>query len=345
MRNKCTENGNDIASSTVSRSRRTLILGSMAAVAVPALISQKAVAQPSNKASRVIIGFAPGGNGDFLARRLVQDITSFYPAGLIVENRPGASGRIAAETLRNADPDGSSLLYAPAATFTILPHAITSGAYKPLTFLAPIAAVSKQDFAVVVNIKSPAQSVSEYLRFAKDNPALASYGTAGAGTPQHLIGCLLAKHSGVPLTHVAYRGGSVATTDLLAGHIPMAITAISEQLINFQRDRQLRILAVSGAKRSRLLADTPTLVEQGFSKITVDDWSGVLAPIKTPKSVIANISNTLAKVTSTAAYSAGLAKAGQEAISIGFAEYTSRLQEDYERWGPVVKEAGFTLDS
>jgi tripartite-type tricarboxylate transporter receptor subunit TctC len=304
-----------------------------------------ALAQLGRKTARMVIGFSAGGAGDALARALAEDIKALYPSGIIVDNRPGASGRLAIEAVRTAEPDGNTLLYSPSSLLTILPHAVRSGTFRPVSLLQPVAAVSKQDFAIAVTARSGFKSVSELLSAARSDPSLATFGTAGAGTPQHLIGHLLSTESRVRLTHVPYKGGAAALQDTVAGHTPICITAISQQVLAFVAEGRLRILGVAGERRSSLLPTVATLSEQGFKSAVVDDWSGVFAPLRTPSVVIEQIAHRLNEVTASSSYAAVLAQNGQEALSGGPAMFSSRLKQDDERWAPVIKAAGFTIDS
>jgi tripartite-type tricarboxylate transporter receptor subunit TctC len=211
--------------------------------------------------------------------------------------------------------------------------------------LAPIAAVSKQDFAIVVNAATGIKTVSELLSAVKSNASMGTYGTAGTGTPQHLIGYLLSTAAHVNLTHVPYKGGAAALQDAIGGHTPVCITAVSEQLMALVSEGKLRVIAVAGSKRSALLTQVPTLQEQGFGSIAVDDWSGVLGPIGLPTAVVHRISERVLQITSSTAYRTAMARMGQEPLSVGPAHYAARLKEEQQRWAPVVKAAGFSLDS
>ncbi|WP_165570865.1 Bug family tripartite tricarboxylate transporter substrate binding protein [Comamonas thiooxydans] len=323
--------------------RRLLKAGSV--VAISQLACPLAQAELGKKGARLVVGFVAGGAGDNLARTLALDLQALYPAGLIVDNRPGASGRLAIDALRVADPDGNTLLYSPSALLTITPHAVKAGNFKPLDALKPIAAVSRQDFALVVSGKSKLTNVAELVEKAKEDSSFATYGTAGAGTPQHLIGHLLAKATGAPLVHAPYKGGAAALQDTLAGHTPICIAAVSQQLLGFAADGRLRILAVSGQKRSSFLPSVPTFIQQGFASICVEDWSGVLAPAKTPAEVVTKLAKRLSEITGSTLYADALAKSGQEVLSDGPAAYTERLRNESARWAPIVKDAGFSLDS
>lgn len=325
--------------------QRRRLLQAVSAAAIGQLASPLAYAELGKRSARLVVGFVAGGAGDSLARTLTQDLQSLYPAGLIVDNRPGASGRLAMDALKAADPDGNTLLYSPSALLTITPHAIKAGTFRPLDALKPIAGVSRQDFALVVSGKSGLTNVAELLARVKEDSNFSSYGTAGAGTPQHLIGHLLAKASGAPLVHVPYKGGAAALQDTLAGHTPICVAAVSQQLLGFVADGRLRVLAVSGQKRSSFLPSVPTFGQQGLPVITVEDWSGVLAPAKTPDAVIAQLAKRLAEITASSQYAEALAKSGQEVLSDGPDAYAARLKGESARWAPIVKEAGFSMDS
>jgi tripartite-type tricarboxylate transporter receptor subunit TctC len=332
-----------VDSSGGSLKRRSVLRSALLLAGAP--LSRMAQAQGSAKTARLVVGFAAGGNGDTLARGLADSLKDFFPGGLVVENRPGASGRLAVDAVKSSEPDGLTLLYSPAALFTILPHAVKGGAFQPLSWLTPIAAVSKQDFAVAVNPGTGVTTLAALLNAAKTNPQLQTYGTAGAGTPQHLIGHLLSTSGRVNLTHVPYKGGTAALQDTIGGHTPICITAISEQVSTLAAEGKLRIVAVAGAKRSALLPTVPTIQEQGLRDVVVEDWSGVLGPAHLPPAVLQRLSERILQITSTPAYRAAMARMGQEPLSVDATSYASRLKEENQRWAPIVKAAGFNLDS
>lgn len=324
-------------------SRRCLL--GMTTIAALTPLASFAKAEVGKRPGRLVVGFAAGGAGDSLARSLVQELKPLYSAGLIVENKPGASGRIAVDTVKMAEADGNTLLYAPSALLTITPHALKAGTFKPLESLIPIAAVSRQDFAICAFPGLLVNGIADLLTKAKTDPKLTSYATAGAGTPQHLIGHLLAKEAGAPLIHVPYKGGAVAMQDTVAGHTPVCIAAVSQQLVSLVADGRLRVLAVAGRKRSAFLPTAPTLAEAGIQGIEVEDWSGVLVPARTPHDAITKISDRLVEATKDAKYAAALAHTGQEPMSDGSAAYAARLAQEFSRWAAVVKASGFTIDS
>lgn len=313
----------------------------LAAAALPSFSHAQLGAKPA----RIIVGFGPGGAGDPQARSLAEDLKRLYPSGIIVDNRPGASGRIAVSAVANSEPDGNTLLLAPSATLAIIPHTVKPGSFQPLQTLVPIVAVAKQDYAIVVPASAPFKRIGDMLAAAKAQPQYDSYGTAGNGTPQHLIGHLLSTASGVTLRHVPYRGGAVAMQDVVGGQVPMGILAISRSLLTLVNEGRLRILAIAGSQRVSWLPQVPTLQEEGYKDIAVDDWSGLLAPARTPASVVEQIARETMKVTSSSAYSSSLAMMGQEPLSVGSSQYAARLRSESDRWSPVIRAAGFTIDS
>lgn len=325
--------------------RRRRVVQVLTAGAMAPLMCPVAHAELGKKSARLVVGFVAGGAGDNLARTLALDLQTLYPAGLVVENRPGASGRLAIDTLKAADLDGNTLMYAPASLLTITPHAVKAGNYRPLEALKPVAAVSRQDFALVVSGKSGITSLAQLLAKIKEDSNFALYGTPGAGTPQHLIGHLLAKAAGAPLVHVPYKGGAAALQDTLAGHTPVCIAAVSHQLLGFAADGRLRILAVAGQKGSAFLPAVPTFGQHGFPSIVVEDWSGVLAPARTPDAVVAQVARRLGEITATSQYAETIAKSGQEVLSDGPQAYAARLKDESARWAVIVKDAGFSVDS
>lgn len=306
-----------------------------------ATIGQPAAAQTQ---SRILLGFAPGGAGDTLARTVAQHLGRALGAGVHVENRPGAAGRIAVDAVRMAEPDGATLLNSPSSLLTLTPHAFRGGSYKPLADLAPVATLAELDFALVVGPSMPVRTMAEFIQFCRSNPRKASYGTAGAGTPQHMIGALLAQAAGIELTHVAYRGGSPALQDVIGGTLPACIASLNDLMFTASRDGRIRILATSGARRSAFLPNIPVLTEEGIA-VTASDWTGLLLPAKTPAPVLARWESQVLDMVRGPEFKAALARFNMEPLVMGARAYRERLEAEYAAWGPVVKASGFNLDS
>ena len=321
--------------------RRTLLAKGGVTAALYALAGPALAQAPM----RIVVGFAAGGPGDILARFVAEQLKRILGETVIVENRPGAAGRIATNFVRGAEPDGATMLNSPASLLTLLPHAVKGAEYNPLQDLVPVAALSDLDFALVVNAKVAARSLGEYLQLCKSDPQVASFGTAGAGTPQHMMGMLLGKAAGVALTHVPYRGGAPALQDVIGGTLPAAIGTLSDLMITARNDGRIRILAVGGAKRSAFLADVPTVGEAGIRGVVVSDCTGILLPARSPAASVARLGKALTDIVGSPEFKAGLNKFYMEPLLLDSRAYADKLQSEYTTWGPVVKSSGFSIDS
>ena len=294
---------------------------------------------------RIVVGFAAGGPGDILARFLAEQLKKATGYNVLVDNRPGAAGRIAINLVKGAEGDGATLLNTPASLLTLLPHAVKAGDFNPLQDLMPVGALSDLDFALVVGGKLPVKTLADYLALCKDDPKLASFGSAGAGTPQHMLGVQLGRVGGVPLTHIAYRGGAPALQDVIGGVTPASIGTLSDLMLTSARDGRIRILATSGAKRSTFLPDVPTMVESGLKDVSAADCSGILVSTKTPATVVAKLSRHLFDIVSSAEFKVGLNRFYMEPLPMESRAYGDRLKAEYAAWGPVVRASGFSLDA
>jgi len=209
---------------------------------------------------RILVGFPPGGSVDIVARLLAERLRALLDQNIIVENKPGAAGRVALGDLRRAAPDGNTLVLAPSGALVILPWLYKNIGYDPAKDFSPVARVTTFDFAVTAGPGSPAGNIKAVMDWFKANPAKASYGTSGAGTVPHFAGLLLGQAAGVNMVHVPYKGGAPAAQDLIGGQIPLMVDTASET-IEHHRAGRLRILAVTGESRSQALPDVPTLRE------------------------------------------------------------------------------------
>ena len=234
-----------------------------------------------SKRSRVRSGssypVAAGGTSDIAARLIADGIKDAIGQPVIVENRPGATGRIAAEALKSAAPDGATLMLAPIAVTVLAPLVLEPLGYDPVKDFAPVAQVGRYEFALAVRPDHPARTVPELIAWARANPAQATFGTAGAGSVPHLLGVMLSRATGTELVHVPYRGLAQVEGELMGGQIAAAISALSD-LSELHRNGRIRIIATSGAKRSSLLPSVPTFGEQGFAAIEAVGWNAVYAP-------------------------------------------------------------------
>src|SRR5215510_10913182 len=233
--------------------------GSAAGFAAASVLP-RAFAQAVQKPVRVIVGFPAGGGTDVIARILAERLRGPYAAAVLVENKPGAAARVAVEYVKNSEPDGSVMLFTPDFPITVYPHSFRSLNYDPLKDFTPVAPASKSMLTYNVGPAVPesVKTLAEFVQWCKANPGKASYGTTAAGGTPHFVGMMLANEASVPMTPVHYRGGAPALQDLIGGHVPASINPISESMASAKAGT-IRILAVTGARRSAFLPEVPTM--------------------------------------------------------------------------------------
>lgn len=304
-----------------------------------------ACATITSKPSRFIVGFAPGGGTDVIARMVADAMRPEYPGGLIVENKPGAASRIAVETVKASSPDGSTLLVTPDFALTVYPHSFQRLSYDPLKDLVPVAPICIAGMALCVGpaVAAAVKTPDDYLKWCKANPKTAVFGSPGAGSSFHFAGLMLGKARGVDLTHVGYKGGAPALQDVIGGQIPAVVTSVGEAM-PFIKAGRLRVLATFGAERDRFAPDAPTMVESGFKDVVAEAWVGLLAPARTPADVVAKTAAALNKATTGDALTERLATYSMRPLTLDSSQFGTMLRSDLERWGPVVKASGFTAD-
>jgi tripartite-type tricarboxylate transporter receptor subunit TctC len=270
--------------------RRTL-LTSAAAGAFAASTIDRAQPQFEDAIVRVVVGFAAGGPTDVIARLIVEQLRTTYAPKAIVENKPGAAGRLAIDLVKKSPPDGSVFLLTPGSPLTIYPHVYKKLDYNPVQDLTPVTTVGVTGYALSVGPMVPAnvRSLADFIAWCKANPAKAAYASPAAGSTPHFVGAKFAKSATLDMQHVAYRGSAPAMQDLLGGQLASASTLIFDTLAH-SRGGGLRVLATSGSKRSQLLPDTPTFAEQGFSGFEVQEWLGFFLPPKANAAIVDDLS-------------------------------------------------------
>lgn len=325
--------------------RRQLIQAFGNSAALGALYPLTAQAQVDQV--KVYFGFPPGSSGDTVARRVAEKWagSAFSKNPGIVENKPGAGGRIALESLKSAPADGSVLALAQVSALANYPHIFSKMNYSDKDF-APvsIAAIMHHGLAVGPMVPASVKSVKDFLAWAKANPKDASYGSPGAGATPHFLGALLAISSGVELRHVPYRGSVPGVTDLVGGQVAAMVTPHGDYLANYKAGK-LRILATSGPKRSPYAPEVPTFAEQGFPELTTEEWFGFYAPVNTPKSVVAAANASIVAALQEKSVIDSLALVGLIPRSSTPDEQARWQKAEYEMWGPLIKKIGFTADS
>jgi len=326
--------------------RRRLLRASGAAALLAALGAGRASAQALDLV-RIITGFPPGGTSDTLCRRVAEGLKGgSYAKVAVVENKAGAGGQIAIQSMKGAPTDGSVILQTPASMLMIYPHIYKKLAYDPFVDVTAITMACTFDFAWAVGPAVPAnvKTVPDFLAWCKANPTLANFGSPAAGSVPHFIGVLLGQSAGIELKHIAYRGTQPAIQDLVAGQV-QAVSGPVGEFLQQAAAGKIRILGVSGKTRSRFAPNVPTYIEQGLQDMYFSEWFGFFAPGGTSAPVIMNANIALRAALAQKDVVDGLAVMGLEARSSTPEALAERLKADYENWGPIVKKIGFTADS
>ena len=294
----------------------------------------------TEKPVRIVVGFPAGATLDSLARQVAEKLRVSLNQPVIVENRTGAAGRLAAEFVKGQPGDGLTLLMTPVANMAIMPHSHKGLRYDPFADFAPVSHVVNFQIAFAVGPAVPSQSLRDYVALVKKDPKAGNYASAAAGSIPHFLGVMFARTAGIELTHVPYKGTAPALTDLVGGQIAAAVMTVPD-IAQLQRAGKVRALAVAGAKRSAALPDVPTFKEQGYD-LEGSGWYAVFAPAATPKETVDRLSRLVAQATQSPEVRAFIEKGGMEATGTTPAELATTLKADYDRWGPVIKASGFT---
>lgn len=296
--------------------------------------------------ARVLVGFAPGGTPDIVARRLAEGLAGKLAASVIVENRPGAGSRIALDVAKQSPPDGLTLLLSPAGIVTTNPHTYRRLNYDPVKDLTPITLTHSLTFGFAVGPAVPPQvrDIASFAAWAKGQSGTIAYGTPAAGAPPHFIGDWLGRSFKLGLTHIPYRGGAPALIDLFGGAIASACLTLGD-LVKPAEAQRLRILAVTGNKRSAFAPEVPTFEEQGVKGLDRDDWFGLYVAGQAAPDVVQRLSAITKALQTGDAYQKAMRSNYIEPAWSTPKELAQRGQEDLLHWGPIIKASGFTADS
>ena len=292
---------------------------------------------------RILVGFAPGGESDVIARLVVDRMRTSLGVPVIVENKPGAAGMLAAEALKNAAPDGRTLMIAPIAVTVFAPLTHTKLGYDPIKDFAPVSLAANFQMALAVGPATAAKTLHEYIAWVRAHPAKATYGVPLAGGPTHFFGVMLARATGTDLTVVPYKGSAPLTNDLLGGQIPAAVTVLS-QVLKYHEAGKVRVLGTTGSRRAPVAPDVPTFKELGFTAIEGTGWQAFHTSARTPRSTIDRLSAAIASAIRSPEVSERLLALGLEPVGSTPDELASRVAEDTATWAPIVKASGFRAD-
>ena len=322
-----------------SHLRRTL-LGLTLAALLP-VGAAWAQAYPS-KPITLLVPFPPGGPTDLVARVLAKKMSEQMGQSIVIDNKPGANGNIAAVAAARAPADGYTVLY-NTSSITLSPALYKSLAYDVQRDLAPVALTAVVPLALVVNPAVPANNVRDFIAYAKANPGKLSYGSAGNGNVTHLAAFQLVRHHDIDATHVPYRGSAPADVDLVAGQIQFMTDTINS-VMPFVKDKRLKLLAVTTSQRMSLFPDVPTLGETVMPGFEAGAWQGIMVPANTPKAVVQRLNAEINKALQSAEVKEKLALQGAEPLGSTSEEYGAYVKKELARWAAVVKATGVTLE-
>ena len=291
------------------------------------------------KPIRMLVGFAPGGPADVMARLLAPHMSAALGQTVVVDNRPGAGGTIAARATAESDPDGHTLLLGNTSTLIIGPLIYKSIGYDPLKGFAPVARLGTTSNLLVVHPGFAAKSVLELVAYAKANPGKLNYSSAGIGTPPHLIGEMFKLRAGIDVVHVPYRGGGPSTQAVIAGEVQFSFENPAVSIPHVQHG-SVRGLAVTSEARHPQVPDLPTMIESGLSDFVSVSFTGVVAPAGTPPAVIARLNAVINETLKAPEIAGTLEKLAVDAKSETPAQFSAFLAKEMERLAPVVKAAG-----
>jgi tripartite-type tricarboxylate transporter receptor subunit TctC len=291
--------------------------------------------------SRMLVGFGAGGAIDVVARMLVEGMKDYAPS-FIVDNRPGAGGRLALGALKNSPADGTTMILTPASCVAVFPHVYKSLRYDAFKDFAPVTTVCSFPFLITVGPLVPAdvQTLADFVKWCAAHPQQATYGTAAAGSMLHFTGMSLAKAGRFEFVHLPY-GGPGGIQDLIGGRIAATIYPIGTALPHVQSGA-VRALATTGARRSPLIADVPTVREAGYPALEANEWFGVFVPANTPAETVTHLNGAIRAVVDTDAFKAALAKLAVDPVAETPKEFAQLVKSDFDRWGPIVQASGFT---
>ena len=297
----------------------------------------------ADKTLRVMVGFPPGGSIDVVARVLADKMKDELKANIVVENRAGAGGRLAADLLKSAPADGSVVMITPVVVPVLAPLVFSKLNYNPATDFAPVGHVCNFNFALSIPASLPAKTVAEFVAWLKANPQRANFGSPAAGSLPHFFGEILSREAKADMVHVPFAGGAALMTALVGGQVSAGIDVVLEAL-EAHRAGKVRILATSGERRSAGLPDVPTFKESGYPGIVASGWFAMYAPARTSAASIDAINRALNKAL---AHPEVLDRFGRLALEAGGgspADLRALEQASTARWAPVVKATGFRAD-
>ncbi len=324
--------------STAARPARRRAL--LAGFALAASLAWPAAAQ-DKPALKILVGFPPGGSADQIARLVGEAIKDDF-ASVVVDNKPGAGGRLALNLTKQAKPDGQTVVVLPSGPMVLFPHVYKKLEYDAVKDFTPVSLLARFQFGVVAGPAAPVKNVAEMVARAKADPRGATYGTPGAGTLPHFMGVLLEQSTGAAFTHVPFQGGAPANTALLGGHIAYKFDVVSETA-PLHKDGKVRIIAVTGERRDPQVPEVPTLKEQGIDMVA-SAWFAMYAPAGLAPEVLARLEGAVRRAVQSPALNRRLTELGYEPVGSTSADLAAAQRADLARWEKPIKATGVQLD-
>ena len=308
-----------------------------------ATVGSVAAQQYPTKTVRIVVGFAPGGGTDLVARIIGAKLTELWGHGFIVDNRAGAAGTIAADITAKSPPDGYNIMMGH-----VNSHAIAPNLYKKLPFdaqrdFAMVAYVGYVPNVLVVHPSIPAKNIAELVAIAKAKPGALTYASSGVGSTQHLAGELFQLTTNTKLVHVPYKGSGPAVVDLIAGHVIMNFDTMPP-VLPFVRQGKMRALGVTTPKRANQLPDVPTMLESGLKGFEMTNWYGVMAPAKTPRDVVTRLNTEINRIVAVPETKAKLEEVGTQLNPMTPEQFATFLGSELAKYAKLIKAAGVTVD-
>ena len=289
------------------------------------------------KPVRMIVGFPPGGATDLVARILQPKLSATLGKQIVVDNRPGANGVISVDIISRSEPDGHTVGFGHIGTLVISP-AIQKVPYDPHKSFAPVGMMVSLQNIIIVHPSVAAQNLKEFIALAKSKPGQLNYASSGIGSPGHLAAVLLESMAGIQMSHVPYKGGGRAITDLIAGHVPSFFAVISTAVPHVQSGKA-RGIAVTGVKRAEALPQVPTVAESGVPGYAATNWYGLLAPARTPAAIINRLNKELVAALKSPDVIRQLKDRGIDAAPGSPAEFAKFIREEEKKWVPIIKRS------
>ena len=287
---------------------------------------------------RLLVPFAAGGGSDTLARILSAKMSESMGQTWVVDNRGGAGGNLAAETVARAEPDGHTVFIALSTVITVNPS-LYKLPFSVERDLQPAVMLAGAQYILVVHPSVPAKTVAELVTLAKQKPGTLNYASGGTGTPLHLAAELMKRRAGILMTHIAYKGGGPAAASVLAGETQVLFASVASSIPHIKAGK-LRAIATTGAKRSKVAPDLPTIAESGYPGFDVSTWYALLVPARTPQSVIERLYAEALKAMDHAEVQKAMAAQGLEVEPGTAKEVAARMKTETAMWAAVIKEAG-----